>query len=75
MKKIREMFDHPILRTTAIVGFPSETEEEFEELVDFIKEIRWDVLVLLPIPEKKAHLPTIWKIKLMKQSQTVVWHD
>ena len=42
VKKIREMFDHPILRTTAIVGFPSETEEEFEELVDFIKEIRWD---------------------------------
>lgn len=42
VKKIREMFPDATLRTTAIVGFPSETEEEFEELVDFIKEIEWD---------------------------------
>ena len=42
VSKIREMFEEPTLRTTMIVGFPSETEEEFEELVDFIKEIQWD---------------------------------
>lgn len=43
-KKIREMFPQAILRTTAMVGFPTETEEEFEELIDFIKEVRWDRL-------------------------------
>lgn len=42
VSKIREMFEEPTLRTTMIVGFPSETEEEFEELVDFIQEIQWD---------------------------------
>ena len=36
------MFPNATLRTTMIVGFPTETEEEFEELVDFIKEIKWD---------------------------------
>ena len=41
-KKIRSMFPNAILRTTLIVGFPQETQEDFEEMVDFIKEIRWD---------------------------------
>ncbi len=41
-KKIRTMFPDATLRTTAIVGFPSETEEEFEELVQFLKDIEWD---------------------------------
>jgi len=30
------------LRTTFIVGFPSETDSEFNELVDFIKEVEFD---------------------------------
>ena len=42
VSKIRNMYEEPTLRTTMIVGFPSETEEEFEELVDFIQEIQWD---------------------------------
>ena len=32
------------LRTTVIVGFPGETEEEFSELCEFIKEARFDRL-------------------------------
>lgn len=42
VQKIRSMFKEPTLRTTMIVGFPTETEEEFEEMVDFCKEIKWD---------------------------------
>jgi ribosomal protein S12 methylthiotransferase len=30
------------LRTTAIVGFPGETDEEFEELLGLLKEVRFD---------------------------------
>lgn len=30
------------LRTTFLVGFPGETEEAFEELVDFVKEMRFE---------------------------------
>ncbi|TGY67256.1 30S ribosomal protein S12 methylthiotransferase RimO [Dubosiella muris] len=40
--KIRSMFPDATLRTTAIVGFPGETEEDFEELLAFIQEIEWD---------------------------------
>lgn len=42
INRIRELFPEATLRTTNIVGFPSETEEEFEELLDFTKEIGWD---------------------------------
>lgn len=32
------------LRTTMIVGFPGETEADFEELCDFVREVRFDRL-------------------------------
>ena len=42
--KIREALPDAVLRTSLIVGFPGETDEEFEELVDFIKEVKFDRL-------------------------------
>lgn len=44
VEMIRSKFDKPILRTTMIVGFPSETEEEFNDLLGFVKEVKWDHL-------------------------------
>ncbi len=42
LKKIREKIEGVTIRTTFIAGFPSETEEEFEELCNFIEEIRFE---------------------------------
>lgn len=42
--KIREKIPGVTLRTSVIAGFPGETEEQFAELCDFIKEIRFDRL-------------------------------
>ena len=42
VKKLRERVPGIILRTTAMVGFPGETEEDFTELCEFIKEVRFD---------------------------------
>ena len=44
IKKIRQIVPNAILRTTCIVGFPGETEDEFEELLEGIKEIKFDRL-------------------------------
>ncbi|OPJ57146.1 30S ribosomal protein S12 methylthiotransferase RimO [Alkalithermobacter paradoxus] len=41
---IRKHIPDAILRTSIIVGFPSETEEEFCELKDFVKEVQFDKL-------------------------------
>ena len=42
IKQWREICPDLTLRSTFIVGFPSETEEEFEELLDFLEEAQLD---------------------------------
>lgn len=42
--KIRKSIPDVVLRTTVIVGFPGETDNQFAELEDFIKESRFDAL-------------------------------
>lgn len=44
IKKIREEIPDVILRTTLIVGFTGETEEDFNELYNFVKETKFDKL-------------------------------
>lgn len=44
VKKIREMVPNAVLRTTCIVGFPGETEEQFEELLDGVRKLKFDRL-------------------------------
>lgn len=41
---IREEIPDAILRTSLIVGFPGETKENFEELYNFVKKVRFDKL-------------------------------
>ena len=42
--KLREAMPDVTIRTSLIAGFPGETEEEFEELYDFVKNTRFDRL-------------------------------
>lgn len=44
ISKIRQRIPGVILRTTMITGFPGETEEQFEELCTFIKEMKFERL-------------------------------
>lgn len=41
---IRNIIPDATLRTSIIVGFPGETDEDFEELVEFVKEVEFDKL-------------------------------
>ena len=42
LEKMRTAMPDLTLRTTFIVGYPGETEHEFQTLLDFVKEIRFD---------------------------------
>ena len=42
VKRLRERVPGIVIRTTAIVGFPGETEEDFTELCEYIKEAKFD---------------------------------
>lgn len=42
LEKLRTSIPGIALRTSFIVGFPGETEEEFQELLDFMREVRFD---------------------------------
>jgi ribosomal protein S12 methylthiotransferase len=44
LAELREAMPEIALRTSVIVGFPGETEEEFAELLDFVREVRFDHL-------------------------------
>lgn len=44
LKNLRKVTPEIVIRTTFIVGFPGESEEDFKELVDFIEDIKFDKL-------------------------------
>lgn len=46
--KLREAIPDIILRTTLITGFPGETEDNFEEMMDFVDEMEFDRLGVFP---------------------------
>lgn len=48
IEKMRKRIPSLALRTTFITGFPGETEDEFQTLLDFIREIEFDHLGVFP---------------------------
>lgn len=42
--RLRDRIDDLVLRTTFITGFPGETDEQFEDMVDFVQEARFERL-------------------------------
>ena len=48
VSRLRQTLPQVAIRTTFIVGFPGETEAEFQVLCDFIREMRFDRLGVFP---------------------------
>jgi ribosomal protein S12 methylthiotransferase len=54
--RIREKVPGIALRTTLIAGHPGETEEEFQEMMDFVRNTRFDRLGIFPYShEENTH--------------------
>ena len=54
IEHLRERVPDIAIRTTFIVGFPGETEEEFAELLDLVREIRFDHLGVFPYSREEG---------------------
>lgn len=51
---IRTAIPDATLRTTLITGFPGEDEKDFEELVEFVKEVKFDKLGVFPYSREEG---------------------
>lgn len=52
--KLRKAIPDLALRTTLLVGYPGETEADFEELLDFVRTVRFDRLGVFPYSEEEG---------------------
>lgn len=85
INKLRENLPDIVLRTTLITGFPTETDEEHEELKQFVKDLRFERLGVFTYskedntPAAKLKPQVLAKVKkqrqkeIMKLQQTVVF--
>lgn len=84
--KIRASIPNVSIRTSLIVGFPGETEEEFERLCDFVREMRFDRLGVFtysneedtPASRLPNHVPVEvkeWRANTLMEIQRAVARD
>ena len=85
VNRLREEIPDIILRTTLITGFPTETDEEHEELMNFIRDLRFDRLgvftyskeedtpAALLKPQVKSSVKKKRQKELMKLQQSIVF--
>ena len=65
VQKLRARIPNVVLRTTFVVGFPGETDEQFQELTEFVEETRFERLGVFtyslepgtPSVKLEGHLP------------------
>ena len=54
IRKLRTAIPDLALRTTLLVGYPGETEADFEELMEFVREVRFDRLGVFAYSEEEG---------------------
>ena len=64
---LRELVPHVALGTDIIVGFPTETEEEFEETYRLLEEIEYDCTFLFEYSPRKGTPATRWKDDVLEE--------
>ena len=54
IKRLREQIPDIVLRTTLLVGYPTETQEDIDELEAFVREVRFERLGVFPYSEEEG---------------------
>ena len=69
VKKLRERVPGIVLRTTAMVGFPGESEEDFAELCEFVKEAKFDRFGAFTYSDEEGTLASELDAKIDEQKK------
>jgi len=64
--KLRKEIPEIVLRTSLIVGFPQETDEEFQELVDFVEDVKFDKLGVFTYSKEEGTPAALMKSQIKK---------
>ncbi len=54
IERLRAAVPDLALRTTLLVGYPDETEEDFDELMEFVEKVRFERLGVFPYSEEEG---------------------
>jgi ribosomal protein S12 methylthiotransferase len=73
--KLRAAIPGITLRTSLIVGFPGETQEDFEQLLDFVEETRFERLGVFKYSEEEGTAAAIMTEKVPEQEKERRWQE
>ena len=70
VRYLREVFEHPAITTDVIVGFPQETEEEFETTRKFLDEVKFYELHVFKYSKRKGTRAAVMSGQISEQVKT-----
>lgn len=63
MRRLKELIPDIVLTSDNIVGFPGETEAEFEETLSLLEEVRFDSLFTFIFSPRVARRRPRWRTR------------
>jgi ribosomal protein S12 methylthiotransferase len=75
VKQLREAIPALTLRTSLIVGFPGETEADFEELLNFVEETKFDRLGIFKYSEEEGTAAAKFDGKVSEEEKENRWQE
>ena len=73
--KLRESIPGITIRTSLMVGFPGETENDFRELFDFVKSVEFDRLGVFTYSREEGTEAAKIKGQISKRKKEERFHD
>lgn len=67
---LRKTFEHPAITTDVIVGFPQESEEEFEETRKFLDEIYFYEMHIFKFSKRKGTRAAVMEGQILEKDKT-----
>lgn len=72
---IRKYFEHPAITTDVIVGFPGETEEEFEETKTFLRQVQFYEMHIFKYSKRKGTRAAVMPNQVPEEIKTKRSHE